>query len=559
MNALRQAVDKPPVDTSQVQNLLRRVQGIDPPPNLESQSPFVIGSALAVIAESIPDSADAEEQWATARKLLEGVGGKGLSDADKSRLEFRLAKTWAHTGEPIPTVIGALVKSINCGDDVSEGHRLLAELYLKVEPPESKKARDSLKEYLAAVIPGHSDQNQRQLNQARLRLGEICLQLGEIDDARKALEKIGPDAPAELLGAARALLGKSYADDDWDKSIRYLEQARDVRGMPAAQRAAVLYQLADVYLRSNHRELAVASLDQLRKSGGAEGLAAALKMAQLQLRDPKLKDDVAQNLENSLHGIQGLEDFSNKLMTLAEARAIFEEAALQFREMKAFELSVRVARAYSRIAEKARDRVLAAEALQAWGQHLIDQIPKAGPGEGPALEAEGTKRLREAAKEWHEVASLKKNASEKGDPLWRAAELYVKVDEKEKALSMLDELGLRVPDFLPERLIDVWLKKGEIYLSQDNREQARICFVNGIQIGQTHPSPSVLKCRIRLAEVLLHGGDPKVLGRALDDLKSAISQPGTDKELHESAMLMVANAYFQRKDYRQAEDTFAAS
>src|SRR6476659_1828070 len=106
---------------------------------------------------------------------------------------------------------------------------------------------------------------------------------------------------------------------------------------------------------------------------------------------------------------------------------------------------------------------------------------------------------------------------------------------------MLDEIGLKVPDFPAERLADVWLKKGEVYAALGNREQARICFQNGIQIAEEHPSPALLKCRIRLAEVLLKSSDPKTLARAMVDLEKALSDPefGKDRELHESALYFV--------------------
>ena len=218
-----------------------------------------------------------------------------------------------------------------------------------------------------------------------------------------------------------------------------------------------------------------------------------------------------------------------------------------------------MARAYAKIAENGRDRELAAEALQAWGQTLLDYAPKAEPDDRPRLVDEGTKRIREAAKEWCQLAAIRKGSLEKGDPLYRSADLYLKAGDLDEALRMLDELGLKVPDFPQERLADVWLKKGEVYLALGNREQARICFENGTQIGEASPSPALIRCRIRLAEVLLKSTDPKMLARAVNDLERALADPdfaSKDKELHENALLFVADAYYQQKEFRQAEVRF---
>jgi tetratricopeptide (TPR) repeat protein len=561
LNSLRQALEKSPLDIGQVQTLLRKVHGVDPPANQERQAAFVIGSAIAAVAEATAGPDEADEQWKTARKLLERAQELGLPDGDKLRHRYRLARVWARTGEPPAKVIEALNTSLNCGDDISEGNRVLAEMYLKLEPPETKKARDCLKEYLAHLAPGRTEAQTRQLNQARLLLGDLHTRLGEPDDARKVLERIGPDAPPDVLVAARMQLAKSHqSEEDWNQAIRCLEQARDVRGISTAQKGAVLYQLAECYLKVGKRGEAQAAFDSLRKGSGPEAHAAALKLASVLLADPKKKNDVAQALEGAVADVMDVSKYQNPLMPLADARNVFEEAALKFRTAGAFEQSIRVARAYAKIADKSRDRELAAETLQAWGQTLIDQAVLAEPEERPRLVDEGTKKTRESAREWCQVATLKKTSTEKGEPLVRAADLYLKVGDLEEALKMLDELGLKVPDFPQDRLAEVWLKKGEVYLALGNREQARICFQNGIQIAEIHPSPTaLLRCRIRLAEVLMKGPDTKATARAIAELEKIAGDAdlaGLDKELHQNALLFIADANYQQKDYRKAEVRF---
>jgi len=556
--ALRQALDKNPVDTPAIQMLLRKVHGMEVPAHLVNQTSFVIGSALVISAESNPIPDEAIEQWKSARKLLEAAE-KEVTEAEKPRQRYRLAKTWARTGEPALKVIDALNAGQTSGDDTSEGSRLLAEMYLKIDPPEPKKARDALKEYLGKALPARNETQLRQLNLARLSLGELQIQLGEPDDARKVLERIGPDASPDLLIAARTQLAKSFlAEEDWTAAIRCLEQAREVRGITPQQKTFVLYHLAEAYQRSNRKSEALAVLQQMRKSTGPEAQAAAFRLVEMLILDPQKRDEAVEILEAVSAELKSPAEYDNKLLPLAAARDVFEESAELLRTADAFDLSLRVARAYAKLATGGRDRELAANALQAYGQMLFDQAPIAEPEDRPRLAEEGTKRCREAAREWYEVAQLKKTSIEKGEPLYRSADLYLKAGDIEESLKMLDELGLKVPDFPPERLADVWLKKGEVYLALNNREQAKLCFQNGVQQAEQHPSPALLRCQIRLVELLLKGNDPKLLGRVIGELEQNLANPelNRDKDLHEAGLFLIADMHFQQKDYRKAEVKF---
>lgn len=557
--ALRQTLDKNPIDSTQVLTLLRKLQSQEPPPHLDKQVPYVIGSALVIQAESAERAEEAAEAWKASRKLLEQAANQGLPEADRARHQYRLAKAWAKTGEAPAKVIDALLVSVKSGDDPSEGSRIMAEMYLKLDPPEPTRARDALKEHLAKVLPARTDAQQRQLNLARLMLGELQTQLGEPEDSRKVLERIGPDAPPEILVAARTQLAKSYlAEEDWVPAIRCLEQARDVRGITTGQKTFVLYNLAEAYQRSNRKPEAQAALQQLRKGTGSEAQAAAFRLVELFVADPAKREEAVTILEETAAGLKRPDLYDNTLLPLREARNVFEETAQLLRTANAFELSLRAARAYSNLAEAGRHHELAAEAMQAWGQLQLDQATLAEPEDRPSLVEEGTKRIREAAKEWREAAAAKQTSIEKGDPLYRAADLYLKAGDQEDALKMLDELGLKVPEFPQERLADVWLKKGEVYLALGNRDQAKLCFLNGIQLAEAHPTPSLLRCRIRLAELLLKGTDAVALNRVAADLETNLANPELirDRELHEAGLTFLAEMPFQQKDYRKAEVRF---
>ena len=195
--ALRPAVDRSPADVDQIQSALRRLPAADPPPEFQAQVRYLVGSAHVALAEANPTGPEAADAWAKARKHLEPAAtDESRPPPDLKKLRYRLGRVWANTPGTDPgRTIETLTKYLADGDGPAEGHRLLAELHLTATPPNEALARDNLREFLTHA-PTRADA--RTLNQARLRLGELHAKLGEPDDARQVLERVGPDAPPEL-------------------------------------------------------------------------------------------------------------------------------------------------------------------------------------------------------------------------------------------------------------------------------------------------------------------------------------------------------------------------
>ena len=71
-----------------------------------------------------------------------------------------------------------------------------------------------------------------------MRLAELHAKLGEPDEAREVLSRVGPEAPADVRAKARLLLAGYYkADGDWSAAAREWEQVRDANGATDDQRA----------------------------------------------------------------------------------------------------------------------------------------------------------------------------------------------------------------------------------------------------------------------------------------------------------------------------------
>ena len=328
-----------------------------------------------------------------------------------------------------------------------------------------------------------------------------------------------------------------------------------MRGISTAQKTYVLFKLAEAYLAPNGGRKPC-QLSSCSPGLGPEAQAAAFRLAELLMGDAGRREDAVKALEEVALTLPPSEAWDNKVLPLSEARGLFETVAKNLWAANAFDLSVRAARAFGKIAEDGRDHELAAEALQSWGEILIESVRMANAEDRPRLADEGTRRLREAANEWRLAAAARKKSVDKGDALCKAADLFLKAGDLQEALKTLDELGLKVPDYPSDRLPKIWFKKGEIYMALGNREQAKLCYENVVQITEQHPTVTLVRCRLRLAEIALKNNDTKGLARIIADLESDLVNPdliGKDPPLQESVLFFIADAFFQQEEYRKAE------
>src|SRR5262245_19442215 len=361
LHALRPAVDRWPPDIDRIHAALRKVPAETPPAELAPQAHYLIGSALVALAESTTSDAEASEWWARARQELEAAADRELPAQDQKKLRYRLARTWANTGADPNHTIEFLTSYLSAGDDPAEGHRLLADLYLKVAPPNEAKARDSLRNFLRHA-PARADA--RSLNQARVRLAELHAKLNEPEEARKVLDRVGPEAPPELYAAARLMLADYHrADQDWTGAVKAWEQVRDMRGATEAQRSEALVRLGEAYAKLNRPGDAAAAVQQAGKSDGPGGRAGAFRTAELKLKDPAGLAAAVAALESAFAGSDaaGL----RKLVPGADAKRVCTEAYEKAKDAGDFALALRAANVYAKVSENSDHHRLLAEAHHA--------------------------------------------------------------------------------------------------------------------------------------------------------------------------------------------------
>jgi hypothetical protein len=551
--AFKQVLEKNPYDRKQLLPLLQRVEAnaLGQEPDIETS--FALGSAYVNLAELAPQDDDAKRSWETARKHLETAARGKLSDADTSKLQFRLGKSWANLGGvESEKIVEALGKNLLCGDDSAEGYRLLANEYLKVQPADLKKARDYLKEYLSRALPRTDP---RTLHRSRLKLGELHTQLGELEEGRKVLARINEDAPVEVFVSSRLQLARGYqAEEDVLGTIQVLEEARKARNITPAQLAYVQYQLAATYLKANRTADSVALFDKLRLGSGDEAQAASIRLAELQLKD-KDKEGPAKLLEGALLRMKAPEDYRNPLLPIDEARAIYEVAASHYRATGEFPLSIRVAKASGKIGEPGRERAMIVETLEAWGEGLEKQAA-GDAGEAAKWKEAAQRKFREAATELEASFKEKTSAADKKLVGTDLARLLNRAGEQERARKLLDEIQgtetvvVPVPVPVVEAKDADWLQKGESALATGDRVKALEAF----EKGSERSGPNQFRNRYQLARLLLDTNSPEQVEKAIKLLES-IDGPEAEKDAgtHEKAAYLLGTTLFQRKDWVKAE------
>ena len=529
--ALKPAVDRAPADVDQIGAALRRLPAADPPPELLTVTRYMVGSAHVALAEANPGGPEAADHWATARKNLEpAAADESLPPAELKKLRFRLGRVWANTPGTDPArTVEALTRYMPDADNPAEGHRLLAELHLAATPPNEALARDNLREFLTHA-PTRADA--RSLNQARLRLGELHARLGERDDARQVLERIGPDAPPEVFARARLLLARHKQDaEDWAGAAKLWEQVRDMRAATEAQRGEAQVRLAEAYTRLGRPADAEKAASGLAKADGPTGRAGAFRLAEAKLKEPAaLPESVVQALETAFVGGEPAD--LRKLVPGADARRVCTAAFTKAKEAGDFPLALRVVKAYAAVAEKGHHHVLTAEAQTAWA--------------AASLPDEAAGHYTAAAEAWSAAAAAEPDAVQAGEALRRAADLHLKGKNAAQSLAVLGEWTAKLPAYPADRAGAAWTDLGDAYLAAGDKARARSAY----QTAADRPGPAATRARVRLAGLIVET-DPAQAATLFKDVADAPT--GDDPATLEAACYGLGEALLLQKQWAPAE------
>lgn len=521
LTRLRGALDRRPADLTTVEALAGPVAAdADRFPQHAAAARFVAGSSLLALAETDPANPD---RWAAAAKLLTAVEPASLSDADQKRLAFRRAKAEAAAGTGDPKALADALAVAPPGEDADgERRRVLAELFRRTEPPDWKRFRDELTAYLG----GPTRMPPAAIAEYRLRLADAHLALNEPDAARRWLTEVGPTAPDAVRARAKATLAQLAAREaNWPEAVKQYEAALASPGLPAEEVAAVRYQAGMGHVRLGKPAAAVPHFEQARQGAGPAATAAALRLAEIALRDPAQRGDrakVTDLLAATVEAVQPGEAFLHPDLPAAEVRAAFEEAIQVMQTEADFAAAARAADLYAKVAVPGRARERRAELTAAWATALQS---------APATAAEAVAKFKAAADDYTALAA-NQSPGVRGDLLRRAAACLRHARDDKGVVALADQIA-DTPGLPDEVVAAAWVDKGEALLASNQFPAA----VTALQQAMAKPGAAATQARVKLAMAHLEQAKAKVKLGTPDAQKEAAGL----RDLGQKLLAQVAN------------------
>ncbi len=481
---LRQALDQRPfIDYKAVESLTPQVAAAaEEFPDSAPLAHFLAGSGYLALAESAPADPDG---WAVAAAHLTAVEPDRLPAADRVRLAFRRAKAQAAVGAGDPAAILPALVNVPPGEDPGgERHRLVADVCLRVEPPDLKRARDELTAYLT----GPTKVPVAVVAHYRLKLGEVHLALNEVKEARQWLTDAGRDAPADVQAQAQAQLARLAAsENNWPEAVKLYEAALAGPGLPADQRGPVRYQAGVALVNARNPAAAAQYFEQAAREAGPVAAAAAVRLAELVLRDPAARGNRARAVDLLAGAAPPAGEFKNPYLAADELRSAFEEAVGVCLAEAEYGSAVRAATAYAKVAAGGRDRELRAQANAAWAAALQHTATAA---------AQAAVKFKEAAADYQAVAAGFPTRGDRADLLRRAAACLRQAGDPAAAVAVIDQIT-QMQGVADEVRAAAWQEKGEILLAGDRFPEA----VLALQQAMTGPQAAAVRVKLAVAHL----------------------------------------------------------
>jgi tetratricopeptide (TPR) repeat protein len=540
-----QALDRPQPDLDQAIAQAQQALADAAAPQQLALAHFLLGTAYLRRAEAVsPQSAAV--CWELALEHLQRAEQLGVAEPETARLCFGLGKAYFHLGREPERVVELLRRSIRDGkDDLFEKHGLLAQAYLRLPNPDLRSARETLEKQLA--LPTVEEEA---LAGPRLLLADIYRRLDQLDEARKVLARIGPEAPPELLFHARYLLARTLQEEGlWGEAAVTWEL---VKADPRAANVGlgrVCYALGLCYRRIEQPALAERAWQEARKHGGEEAQAADMGLAELHFRAGRPVAAV-EALDSALRTVASPADYRNSLVDLTAARQLCEGGIRWCLQRDNHEVALSLGRLYEKLALPGVAGQLTGQAAEAAAGALQEQAKAAASAElARPLEAKARDRYRQAGEAFEQAAGLLADPAEQADWLWRSAQNYLAGQAQMRALPVLQRfLALPVS---PRRLGEGWYLRGEAFQSLGNHVAAQADFRHCIKF----PSPFAYRARYQLAMYQLESKD---YAEAEETLRQNLQLMETDSEketvAHEKTLYALAHLLFDQRNYRPAFD-----
>lgn len=519
--------------------LAQRALRLAPPTSpAAAEAHFLLGSAHILQAEQTPAELN-HEIWLQARLHLEEAETIGLSPRDQLSHHYRLGKTYFHLGMPPAKIIEHLSVSVGA-DNSFEAYGLLAQTYLRLEPPDLAKALEAAKKQLA--LPTIDEAS---LARPRLMCADLHRQLDQPEEARKVLQRIGPGAPPELLFQARVLLARLLQDEgSWQEAAAIWDLVKsDSRAGQTAGR--VWYDLGLCYRHLDKPFQALTAWEQAMTYAGEEGQAAALGVAELRLYGDQPPRAV-EAFDKALTGLNRSDAYANGLVDLAEARRRVEAGCRSLLEKNYFAAALKLAEIYERIAAPGLATHWVGQAAEAWAKSQMQAALKADAGDKGRREEEARKLFRQAAKAYQATAETHLDAEARVQALWQSAVNYQSGQDHVQTIAILERF-VQMP-VLPERRGQAWFVIGETQRLLQHDFAAKSAYRKCIEFPGAHAF--LARYQLGVAEMEKNN---------LDEAETMLSQnlemmggSAPNSDAREKTLYTLGGIHFQKKDYRMA-------
>ncbi len=515
-------------------------------PERMGEAHFLLGTAYLRLGDRAARTAPglAEEHWRVAHDNLDKAEHLGVPPEEWGRLQYRLGKVGFFLKDKPERVAERLAAGVDQAEDRAEACSLLTRAYLALNPPNLKEALRA-NERLRQEVPRVDEQV---LAPAKLLGGELLLRMGKPEQARKVLEKIGEQAPAEVLTQARLLRARTYQDEGKWKEAAELWKAvlEDKRAAPP-EVGRILYNLGVCHRGLDEpREAAGMWEECLRKGRGDEVSAAALALAELRLHDGDKGPDQAPELfQRAVENVRTPEEWKNSLVDLSRARETFERAVQACRQMGRFDLAVALTGIYDRLALSGRGPSLRAEVYGEWAQAYAEQAAAAKDGLARQKgENAAREMLRQAGTAHAEAAERGTVPAEQAQHLWQSAGNYLQGEDYARAAAVLERFLERYPR--SEHQGEGWFRLAEAYRHLNNQQAAHSAYAKCIEF----PTPFAYRARYHLALAAIEKNEiDKAEEILLQNLQLLRYDP--DQEAHEKSLFTLGDLMYRRKNYRK--------
>ncbi len=505
--ALRTLIGKPTPDAAALAPLTEQVSAAaDRSPAAPAAAHFLAGCGFVALGEFGPPEA-AADRWAAAVRHFAKVDGGTLEPGDRLRFTFRQAKAVAATGGGDPKALFAVLEKPPLGeDDGGERSRLLAEVCQKLTPPDLKRAKTELGNYLK----GPTRLPSAAVARLKLSLANIHATMNEPTEARSWLRELGA-APPDVQANAKVLLARLAAsENNWAEAVKLYDAAQATPGLPADQQAMIRYQTGVGLLQLKNPTAARAYFEKATDSPGPVAAAAAVRLAELAARDPEGKGKrggAVELLETVVRDAKPGTEFRHPLVTTPELQAAFEEVIQVCLVEADYPTALRAVAAFGKVAPAGRDRERRAEVNAAWAAALVGSPDSAA-------------KWKAAAADYLSLAPAHPLPTGKADLFRRAADCFRKAGDFPAALSAIDAVTA-LSELPPETVAAAWLERGEILLAGQQFPEAEDALKKAIAL--TGPAAAV--ARVKLALVHVENGRTK--------MKAANTQQARDEAKHQ--------------------------